>query len=67
MGVKKAIPKVRAKKLDVLRRRHALSGLDRMKLFYTGINIVRMSVLVSKFKSAGLKVYVKRLLFVKFL
>ena len=56
------IPKVSAKKLDVKRRHHALTSLERIHLFYSEINILRLSVLYRQLKSAGLKVQMKRLL-----
>lgn len=56
------ILKANSKKLDVKRRHNALTGLDRMQLFYMDINIVRMVGLFNHFKSAGLKVYIRRLI-----
>jgi hypothetical protein len=56
------ILKANSKKLDVKRRHNALTGLDRMQLFYMNINIVRMVGLFNHFKSASLKVYIRRLI-----
>ena len=61
MRDKTLILRANAKKLDVKRRHHALTGMDRMQLFYTDINIVRMLVLFNNLKSAGLKAYIQRL------